>query len=123
MLFKRIFSFAVKVQFKLTSLNKWIINYETFYSDLIKFIHLFIFKKDNLNVFLKACHDHFNLAQANLFDITDLEDLDKRRGTTDENNSDRSIGEEQHRRLKKVIHFEFAKIRIPLRQTEFISIL
>ena len=40
--------------------------------------------------------------KSNLFDITDLEDLDKRRGTTDENNSDRFIDEEQNRRLQKV---------------------
>ncbi len=40
------------------------------------------FLKDNLNVFLKACQEHFNLIQSNLFDITDLEDLNKRRGTT-----------------------------------------
>jgi hypothetical protein len=53
-------------------------------------------------VFLKACQEHFNLVQSNLFDITDLEDLDKRRGTTDENDFDRSIDEEKHRRLKKV---------------------
>jgi len=33
-------------------------------------------------VFLKACQEHFHLAQTNLFDITDLEDLNKRRGTT-----------------------------------------
>ena len=53
-------------------------------------------------MFLKACQEHFNLVQSNLFDITDLEDLDKRRGTTDENDFDRSIDEEKHRRLKKV---------------------
>ena len=52
-------------------------------------------------MFLKACQEHFNLVQSNLFDITDLEDLDKRRGTTDDNDFDRSI-DEKHRRLRKV---------------------
>ncbi len=36
--------------------------------------------KDNLNVFLKACQQNFQLAQSNLFDTIDLEDLNKRRG-------------------------------------------
>ncbi len=36
--------------------------------------------KDNLNVFLRTCQEHFHLNQADLFDITDLEDLNRRRG-------------------------------------------
>ena len=38
------------------------------------------FFQDNLNVFLKACQEHFHLIQSDLFDITDLEDLNRRRG-------------------------------------------
>ncbi|RNA08887.1 LIM and calponin homology domains-containing 1-like isoform X3 [Brachionus plicatilis] len=65
---------------------------------------------DNLNQFLKACQEHFGLSQANLFDITDLEDLVKRRGTISNNFSAKnenpnlnhhSIDQEQQRRLKK----------------------
>ncbi|CAF0711793.1 unnamed protein product [Brachionus calyciflorus] len=70
---------------------------------------------DNLTQFLKACQEHFNLCQANLFDITDLEDLVKRRGTNlnninnsttnkFENSNHLLIDEEQQRRLKKVVH-------------------
>lgn len=31
-------------------------------------------------MFLKACQENFHLKQADLFDITDLEDLNRRRG-------------------------------------------
>ncbi len=60
-------------------------------------------------MFLKACQEHFNLVQSNLFDITDLEDFEKRRGTIDDNDFDRSI-DEKHRRLRKVNSIQFSLI-------------
>lgn len=45
-----------------------------------------------MNVFLKACQEHFHLQQSNLFDVTDLEDLSKRRGSV----SNELIKKQQH---------------------------
>lgn len=36
-------------------------------------------------MFLRACQDNFHLNQADLFDITDLEDLNRRRGESGTN--------------------------------------
>ena len=33
---------------------------------------------DNINLFLKACNQHFGVLQTNLFESTDLEDLNIR---------------------------------------------
>jgi len=55
---------------------------------------------DNVNVFLRACQQHFQISQAHLFDSTDLEDLSIR---AIDSNASETI-DEQNRRLKKVVH-------------------